>query len=273
MNNMENSKKVSIVIPTYNSEYYLIECLDSAINQTYKNIEIIVVDDESSDGTVEMVKKYIKDHPTHDIKLFEIKHADVGVVRNHGWSKATGDYIAFLDSDDAWFGKKLEHQMKIIIENDLDMFSSTSTTNIDAPRDLDIVETEMKYSSLFSNLIKTHFHTSDNVVSNRIKERFGLSNCAEDQLLWCRILSNPAYKCAYDDSIVAFYRTTRDPKAEKPLSDNQKKMFKEGILKNLKVLRKEKRLSSISYLFLRTHATAKYIFRRIFGRKIFQKKK
>ena len=96
---------ISIVIPTYNHAKYLDKALNSIIEQTYKNWEIIVVDNFSSDSTEEVVLKY------KDSKIKYIKVKNDGVIaksRNTGISNAKGDWIAFLDSDDWWSPKKLE---------------------------------------------------------------------------------------------------------------------------------------------------------------------
>lgn len=104
-------KKVSIIIPMYNEEKYIKECLESVINQTYKNLEIIVVDDKSKDNSVKEVKK-IKDERIKIIKLKE--NGGVANARNAGVEKATGDYLCFLDSDDFWENDKIEKQIKFI---------------------------------------------------------------------------------------------------------------------------------------------------------------
>ena len=104
-------KKVSVIIPVHNSEKYLLECLNSVINQTYKNLEIIVIDDKSTDNSIKIIKS-IKDPR---IKLIELKeNVGAGVARNKGIEKATGDYLCFLDSDDYWKLKKIEKQIDFI---------------------------------------------------------------------------------------------------------------------------------------------------------------
>lgn len=87
--------KVSIVVPVYNAEMYIKKCLDSLLNQTYKNIEIVVVDDGSVDSSYEILKGY-KDK----ILLIRQKNHGVSYSRNKGIQKATGDYIMFVDVDD-----------------------------------------------------------------------------------------------------------------------------------------------------------------------------
>lgn len=88
---------VSIIIPCYNNAPYLKKCIDSVLSQTYKSIEIIVVDDGSDDNTSSVVEEYIA---SDAIKYFQIKHSGVSTARNKGIDEAEGDYIAFIDSDD-----------------------------------------------------------------------------------------------------------------------------------------------------------------------------
>lgn len=91
--------KLSVIIPVYNTEEYLRQCLDSVINQTYKNLEIICIDDCSADGSYEILKEY--EQKDNRIKVFKNeKNLRVGPTRNRGIELATGDYIHFMDSDD-----------------------------------------------------------------------------------------------------------------------------------------------------------------------------
>lgn len=95
---MKKSSKVSIVIPVYNVEKYIDECLESCVKQTYENIEIICVNDGSPDNSVEHIEKFMKKHD--NIVLINQENAGVAVARNVGVAAATGDYIMFVDSDD-----------------------------------------------------------------------------------------------------------------------------------------------------------------------------
>ncbi len=90
--------KVSVIIPVYNVENYLARCLDSVLGQTLKDIEIICVNDGSTDKSVEILQKYAKKDAR--IKVVNQKKEGVSVARNTGIVNATGEYIAFLDSDD-----------------------------------------------------------------------------------------------------------------------------------------------------------------------------
>ena len=87
--------KISIIVPVYNVEQYIEKCLDSLVNQTLQDIEIIVVNDGSKDKSKEKIKKYM-----NKIKYFEKENGGLSSARNYGMEYATGEYIAFLDSDD-----------------------------------------------------------------------------------------------------------------------------------------------------------------------------
>ena len=91
--------KVSIIVPVYNVEGYIRKCLDSLINQTLDDIEIIVVDDGSTDESINIIQEYENTYPDK-IRYFKKENGGVATARNFGISHATGEYIAFLDSDD-----------------------------------------------------------------------------------------------------------------------------------------------------------------------------
>lgn len=89
---------VSIIIPVYNVEKYVSRCLESVVSQIYKNIEIIVVDDGSPDGSAEIIEKYCKRDSR--VKLYHKINGGLSDARNFGLSKAKGDYVTYIDSDD-----------------------------------------------------------------------------------------------------------------------------------------------------------------------------
>ena len=110
---------ISVIIPVYNSENLLNQCLDSVLNQTLNNIEIICVDDGSTDNSLSILEEYEKDHD--EIKVFSQKNSGAGIARNKGIDVAQGEYIAFLDSDDWLEIDALEKLYKNITNNDADM--------------------------------------------------------------------------------------------------------------------------------------------------------
>jgi len=88
--------KVSVIVPVYNMEKRLNKCLDSLVNQTYKDIEIIVINDGSKDNSLDIIKSYHDDR----IKLIDQENQGISIARNNGISISTGEYLCFLDSDD-----------------------------------------------------------------------------------------------------------------------------------------------------------------------------
>lgn len=106
---------ISIIIPTFNSRYYLGRCLDSVFNQSIKNFEIIVVDDQSTDNTVELLGRYHRCYP--NMKIIELgTKALAGGARNMGLTIAKGKYISFVDSDD-WLDTNFYYHLAHSIEN------------------------------------------------------------------------------------------------------------------------------------------------------------
>ena len=112
--------KISIIVPVYNVEKYIDKCLKSLVNQTLKDIEIIIVNDGSLDRSEEIIEKYVKDNPTK-IKYYEKKNGGLSSARNYGLEYATGEYIAFLDSDDYVEINMYEEMYNLAKEENADM--------------------------------------------------------------------------------------------------------------------------------------------------------
>jgi Glycosyl transferase family 2 len=100
---------VSVIIPAFNRELTVVRSVRSALNQTYGNIEVIVVDDGSSDGTVEQLRQF-----GDQILVLQQENGGPSMARNHGASRATGSILAFLDSDDEWLPRKIEKQVEVM---------------------------------------------------------------------------------------------------------------------------------------------------------------
>lgn len=112
-------KKISVIVPVYNTEKYLEQCIDSIINQSYKNLEIILVDDGATDNSPQICDSYA----TRDerIKVIHKKNEGVSVARNTGIKMATGDYLAFVDSDDMLNSVTYEKLMNNALQNNADI--------------------------------------------------------------------------------------------------------------------------------------------------------
>ena len=116
--NYFNGGKISFVVPVYNVERYLQQCLDSLVNQTYKNIEIICVNDGSSDNSGQILQKFAEIDSR--VKIINTENLGVSIARNKGIEAASGDYIAFIDSDDWCEPDYLEKMYKNIISFNTD---------------------------------------------------------------------------------------------------------------------------------------------------------
>ncbi len=112
--------KVSIIVPIYNVEMYIGKCLETLVNQTLKDIEIILVNDGSKDGSAEIAKKYLKKYPEKIVYL-EKENGGLSDSRNYGLPYAKGEYIAFLDSDDYVEENMYEEMYELAKKEDSDM--------------------------------------------------------------------------------------------------------------------------------------------------------
>src|SRR5258708_1562135 len=110
---------ISVVIPTFNRARHVQAALESVLAQTYREFEVIVVDDGSTDGTGEAVRQFIsqQNHNGEQIRYFFQRNQGSSLARNKGIEQARGGWIAFLDSDDVWLPEKLELQMQAIQES------------------------------------------------------------------------------------------------------------------------------------------------------------
>ena len=118
---------VSIIMPSWNTGNFIGESIQSVLNQTYKNWELIIVDDCSTDNTDEIVASFNEER----IRYFRNdKNSGAALTRNRAIREARGEWVAFLDSDDLWMPKKLEYQIKFMQKNDL-VFSYHEYEKID----------------------------------------------------------------------------------------------------------------------------------------------
>ncbi|MEP7310944.1 MAG: glycosyltransferase family 2 protein [Pseudomonadota bacterium] len=112
MNAKEHPELVTAIVPSYNRADVVCRAIDSALNQTYAEIEVIVVDDGSTDETPELVRRKYADRP--NVRYLRVENGGVSRARNIGIAAATGAYIAFLDSDDIWLPWKIELQVRCL---------------------------------------------------------------------------------------------------------------------------------------------------------------
>lgn len=110
---------ISVIIPVYGVGKYISQCLESVINQTYKNLEIIVVNDGTKDRSADIAKEYAAKDSR--IKVYDFQNGGLSVARNRGLEIATGEYISYLDSDDWLDTKMYETLLETAMKNEADM--------------------------------------------------------------------------------------------------------------------------------------------------------
>lgn len=113
--------KISVIIPVYNSSTYLRKCLDSVVNQTLKDIEIIVINDGSTDDSKNIIEEYLCKYKNKNIIFIDQENKGIGKTRNIGIKKATGEYITFVDSDDYIKENMLEEYYKYAKKHNFDL--------------------------------------------------------------------------------------------------------------------------------------------------------
>lgn len=106
----------SVVIPLYNKEKRIRECLNSVMNQTYRDFEIILINDGSKDSSLKISKEIINNHPSTKVQVIDRENKGVSFTRNEGVQLASYDYVCFLDADDIWLPNFLEKMCSLISE-------------------------------------------------------------------------------------------------------------------------------------------------------------
>jgi teichuronic acid biosynthesis glycosyltransferase TuaG len=194
---MSNKNCVDIILPTYNSEKFIIKTVNSIINQSYSNWRIIIIDDASTDKTLEILYKFyanfIKIKKIYIIK--NLKNKGQSYCRNLGIKYSYSKFIAFIDSDDLWLKKKLETQIKFMINNNY-VFTYTDYIISKNKKKKNIL-TPSNYN-FFTFVRNTSIATSTMIISRNIIN-FIFKNeirLCEDYLFKCRLLKKyMAYKC------------------------------------------------------------------------------
>lgn len=227
--NSINNPKVSVIIPTYNSSKFVEEAINSIILQSYKNIEIIVIDDGSTDNTKDVLNKYINDST---ITYCYQKNGGPGAARNRGIKESIGDFVCFLDSDDVYlpdsildraqvlknypevglcfsdyFLQTKQHQTKIIPHNR--QYSKFNEAIEFSTKERNIYIFPKKSYNLV--VPSCYLHTSSCMLRKSVLDIVGLFRtdifCAEDNDLWLRISMH--CKIAFIDKVGSIYKTHR----------------------------------------------------------------
>ena len=228
------NKLVSVIIPNYNSSLYIEDTINSVLNQSYENIEIIVVDDFSTDDSVELVSKISQNHKNIKIIKLESNFGRPAGPRNIGLDCAQGDFIAFLDSDDIWHHQKIEIQLKKMKEED-SAFSSTDIEhfkNKESLKNFDkIYDTNkifVKKRKLNDLLIKNFIISGSSVLCKReiIKDtKFNedeLYKAVEDYQFWLDLHKDENFESIFIPEKLVYYRHSESSISKDKLNQAKK---------------------------------------------------
>ena len=182
------NSSVTAVIPAFRSEKVVIRAIESVLSQSSPVEEIIVVDDASDDGTVQVVRDFAINHP--QIRLIVNNHnLGPGQSRNAAWNLATSEYLAFLDADDSWHLKKIELQREWFRANPSEVICGTQHCIIDKDEKHDNVEKPSQFT-IKDLLLRNRFTTPSVMLRRDIPLRFDPKlRLSEDYLLWMEIAS------------------------------------------------------------------------------------
>ncbi len=199
---------ISVIIPAFNAGHFLPETLESVLRQTYTDLEVIVVDDGSTDGTADKAKSYL-----HDPRVHYIHQENKGVcaARNTGIRKSEGEFVALLDADDVWYPQKLERQVPLFEDDDIGLVYCMIEHIDDDDNVLPHLSWPHPVGATYKDLLYINWIVgsgSSVVIRKDVFDRVGLFDedlkGLEDMDMWIRILRH--YKSAYADSVLVKIR-------------------------------------------------------------------
>ena len=181
---------VSVVIPAYRCKDFILQAVDSVLKQTYKNLEVIVVEDHSEDGTLEFLNENCVSPKVRIVANPE--NIGVGFTRERGVQLANGNYVAFLDSDDLWEPEKLSHQMHLLLEEKADLvFTGSRFIDLEGNDLKGLLEAPDKVT--YKRLLRQNVISCSSVLMRKdVFQKYGMAHdeAHEDYLLWLRLLKD-----------------------------------------------------------------------------------
>jgi len=194
---------VSIITPSYNSAYYIEATISSVLEQSYQNWEMIIINDASTDNSLNIIKKYISIDSR--IKLHRnVKNIGVAKSRNKGMEICTGDYIALLDSDDIWFSQKLEKQIQFMQSKNILMSYSNYNTIDEKSKTINQFQTKDKIT--YYDMLKTStIGTLTTVYNAKILGKIYFMNIGhEDYVFKLHILKQIPYAEGLNETLASY---------------------------------------------------------------------
>ncbi len=208
---MSDTPLISVVTPTYNRADYLGEAIDSVLAQTYQHFEMLIVDDGSTDATPELMKRYASDSR---IRYFQQENQGQSVARNRGIAESTGEYICFLDSDNAWLPEKLESSLAHLAANPgTDVVYGDCITIDEHGKEISRKNMTRFSGDITAKLLKDNFVSMNTTMTRAeiIKSVGGFNpqdRYAEDYGLWLRVATRARF--LYVPEYWAYYRVMED---------------------------------------------------------------
>ena len=259
--------KISVIIPMYNASKSIIKALDSIKFQTCKaDYQILIINDGSKDDSEVVVNQYILDNPRMNITLISQENSGVSKARNAGLKLAKGDYIAFLDSDDAWFDDKIQKQIKLMTsEPKIDFLGCA----FDGLYLQGVGEDKLIPINVNKLIFKNYFQPSTVIMKKIVLDEVGYfdenQRYAEEGNYFIRVANQ--FSCFFWNTKVINYGDGKSGFGVSGLSANLKEMHK-GFVKNLQFSYVEGFISKPQYVSSRAIAELKYIRRLILTRLI-----
>lgn len=193
--------RVSVITPVYNVEKYIDKTLESIFAQTYKDIEIVLVDDCSKDNSAQIIARYKEKHP-EIIYFLQPKNMGAGAARNKALELASGQYVAFLDSDDLWLPKKTEKQIKLMKEKK-SPFSYAAIEMMDEEGKTIKGKRNLKETCDYKYLLHNTIIATSSVIVDRSMLgdfRMPLRRGGQDYATWLSLLRNGAVACGINET-------------------------------------------------------------------------
>ncbi len=207
---------ISIVMPAYNAEKYIDKSIESVLNQTYRNIELIIINDCSKDKTEEIIEKYCK----QDIRVRKYTNqinSGVSFSRNFGVEQANGEWIAFLDSDDIWKEEKLQKQIDLLNRENMEpLLIYTGSSFIDENENPYSYIRQVPQTVCYKRLLNQNVISCSSVLAKKeilSSVKMEYDKMHEDFLVWLKILKN-FNVCAYGiNEPLLIYRISKNSKS------------------------------------------------------------
>lgn len=214
---MKNTPLVSVIMPAFNSSEFIRTAIKSVLDQEYINLELLVIDDASTDNTVSIAEKFQQMDPRIKILKNDI-NSGAGFARNKGIRKAQGDFIAFLDADDLWLPQKLSRQVRFLVDNDLSFSFSSYLLMDEEGRLLDKTVEALPVLS-YQKLLKSNYvgNLTGIYDVNRLGKVYSpLVRKRQDWALWLSILKKEGRTQSIEEPL-AVYRVRKNSISNKKL--------------------------------------------------------